>query len=51
MACAPALMAQEQALLTALQGDAAYAMTGGTLTIDSADGRKIVARRVLATKG
>jgi len=50
MACAPALMSQEQALLTALEGDAAYVLSGGTLTIDTADGRKIVARRVAAGK-
>jgi heat shock protein HslJ len=51
MACPEPQMAQERALLSALEGDAAYALNGGTLTIDAADGRKIVARRVLGTKG
>jgi heat shock protein HslJ len=48
MACPATQMAQEQALLGALEGENAYAMTGGTLTIDGADGRRIVARRVAA---
>lgn len=51
MACPEPQMAQERALLSALEGDASYAMNGGTLTIDAADGRKIVARRVLGIKG
>jgi heat shock protein HslJ len=48
MACPATQMAQEQALLAALEGENAYAMTGGTLTIDGSDGRRIVARRVAA---
>ena len=50
MACPATQMAQEQALLSALEGENAYALNGGTLTIDGADGRRIVARRVTAGK-
>lgn len=46
MACPATQMAQEQALLSALEGENAYAMTGGTLTIDGSEGRKIIAKRV-----
>jgi heat shock protein HslJ len=51
MACPELQMTQERALLAGLEGDAAYAMTGSTLTIDGADGRRIVARRVPTPKG
>ncbi len=50
MACPEPLMSQEHALLTALQGKVGYAVNGNTLTIDGAEGRKVVARRVLASK-
>jgi heat shock protein HslJ len=46
MACPEPQMAQERALLAALEGENSFAMTGGTLTIDGNDGRKIIARRV-----
>ena len=51
MACPEPMMSQERALLAALEGENAYSMTGGTLTIDGADGRRIVARRVNGIKG
>lgn len=50
MACPEPMMSQEHALLSALQGKLAYAVNGAMLTIDGAEGRKVVARRVLANK-
>lgn len=50
MACPEPMMSQEHALLTALQGKLAYAVNGNMLTIEGAEGRKVVARRVLANR-
>jgi len=47
MACPPPMMAQEQALLASLQGERPYTLNGDTLTLTAADGRKLVARRVM----
>ncbi len=45
-ACEPALMAQESAMLAALQNAARHELSNdGTLTIESSDGHRVVARK------
>ena len=44
-ACAPALMQQDQRLMTILQSGQSYSIKDGTLTILNANGRSVTARR------
>lgn len=50
MACAPELMAQEQALFDALGSGGGYRLGSASLTIEGAGGQRIEARRVAIRK-